>query len=137
MRKPPEKPTFLRPQGTRITLPKPTLIIDSMEQRPYSFKLFRKWLAAIERKKLAAGDYSIAGLEERVVVPEMLLCGRVNAWANLILRLWLSKARSRRSCGVTNSAVCIPTPSLARSRPLQSGGESSPGLLLRAPWPKK
>jgi len=68
MRKPPEKPTSLRPQGTRITLPKPNLIIDSMEQKPYSFKAFRKWFAAIERKKLAAGDYSIAGLEDRVAV---------------------------------------------------------------------
>src|SRR4030043_1479010 len=68
MRKPPEKPTSLRPQGTRSILPKPNLIIDSMEQKPYSFKAFRKWFAAIERKKLAAGDYSIAGLEDRVAV---------------------------------------------------------------------
>ena len=68
MRKPPQKPTSLRPQGTRITLPKPTLIIDSMEQKPYSFKPFQKWFASIERKKLAAGDYSIAGLEDRVAV---------------------------------------------------------------------
>ena len=68
MRKPPEKPTLLRPQGTRITLPKPTLIIDSMEQKPYSFKSFRKWFASIERRKLLAGDYSIGGLEDRVAV---------------------------------------------------------------------
>jgi ERCC4-type nuclease len=60
MRKPPEKPTSLRPRGTRITLPNPTLIIDSMEQKPYSFKSFRKWFAGMERRKLAAGDYSIA-----------------------------------------------------------------------------
>jgi len=68
MRKSPEKPTSLRPRGMGITLPKPTLIIDSMEQKPYSFKTFRKWFAAIERQKLAAGDYSIAGLEKRVAV---------------------------------------------------------------------
>jgi len=36
MRKPPEKPAFLRSQGEKITLPKSTPIIDSMEQRPYS-----------------------------------------------------------------------------------------------------
>jgi hypothetical protein len=58
MRKPPEKPTSLRPQGTRITLLKPTLIIDSMEQKPYTFRPFLNWFAAIERRKLAAGDYS-------------------------------------------------------------------------------
>ena len=68
MRKPPEKPTSLRPQGTKINLPKPTLIIDSLEQKPYSFKHFSKWFAAIERKKLTAGDYSIAGLEHKVAV---------------------------------------------------------------------
>ena len=68
MRKSPEKPTSLRPWGTRITLPKPTLIIDSMEQKPYSFKPFKKWFAEIERRKLPAGDYSIGGLEDRVAV---------------------------------------------------------------------
>ncbi len=65
-------------RGKRITLPKPTLIIDSMEQKPYSFKPFQKWFAVIGRKKLTSGDYSIAGLEERVGAPERLLCGRVN-----------------------------------------------------------
>ena len=64
MRRPPGHPTFLRHQGLTIKLPKPTLIIDSMEQKPYIFRLFQKWFAGIERKKLPFGDYSIAGLEE-------------------------------------------------------------------------
>ena len=38
-----------------------------------------KWFAAIERRKLTTGDYAIAGLEERVVVPDRPLCKRVNA----------------------------------------------------------
>ena len=68
MRKPPQKPTSLRPQGKKITLPKPTLIIDSMEQKPFSFRPFRKWFVVIERRKLPVGDYSIRGLEDRVAV---------------------------------------------------------------------
>ncbi len=68
MRKPPQNPTSLRPQGEKITLPKPTLIIDSLEQRPYSFRRFSKWFAEIERRKLTVGDYSIAELEDRVAV---------------------------------------------------------------------
>lgn len=68
MHKPPEKPTSLRPQGEKITLPKPMLIVDSMEQKPYSFRPFLKWFSAIERRKLPTGDYSIAGLEDRVAV---------------------------------------------------------------------
>ena len=63
MRNPPSKPTLLRLKGIGITLPKPTLIIDSMEQRPYS-RRFHKWFATIERRKLASGG-------------GMLLCGRV------------------------------------------------------------
>ena len=51
-----------------ITFPKPILIIDSMEQEPYTFKPFRKWVATAERRKLTAGDYSVAGLEDRVAV---------------------------------------------------------------------
>ncbi len=68
MRKPPQKPTSLCPQGEKITLPKPTLVIDSMEQKPYSFKPFRNWFEAMERRKLPVGDYSIAGLEDRVAI---------------------------------------------------------------------
>ncbi len=68
MRKPPERPTSLRPQGSAITLPKPTLLVDRMEQKPYTFKPFRRWFAAIERRKLHRGDYSIAGLEDKVAV---------------------------------------------------------------------
>lgn len=64
MRKPPPKPMVLRPHGIKITLPKPPLIIDSMEQKGDTFKSFQKWFAAIERGKLPVGDYSIAGLED-------------------------------------------------------------------------
>jgi len=39
-----------------------------MEQKPYTFNPFRKWFAEIEFKKLRFGDYSIAGLEDRVAV---------------------------------------------------------------------
>jgi ERCC4-type nuclease len=68
MRTPPSKPTILRPKGIGITLPKPTLIIGSMEQRAYSFRRFHKWFAVIAHRKLASGDYSIAGLEDRVAL---------------------------------------------------------------------
>ena len=68
MRRPPAHPTVLRHQGLTIKLPKPILIIDSMEQKPYTFKPFRKWFTGIERRKLPFGDYSIAGLEDRAAV---------------------------------------------------------------------
>ena len=81
MRKSPEKPTSLRPQGTRIAPPRPTLIIDSMEQRPYSFRAFRKWFASIKRRKLPNGDYSIAGLEDQVAVEKKSLPDLFNCFS--------------------------------------------------------
>ena len=56
----------LRPLGIKITLPKPPLIIDSMEQKGYTFKSFQKWFAAIEKGKLPVGNYSIASQEDRM-----------------------------------------------------------------------
>ena len=52
MRRPPAHPTLLRHRGLTVKFPKPILIIDSMEQKPYTFKPFRKWFAGIERGKL-------------------------------------------------------------------------------------
>ena len=59
--------------GIKITLPKPILIVDSMEQKPYTFKPFRKWFAAIGRRKLPAGDYSIAGMEDKLAVVAIVI----------------------------------------------------------------
>jgi DNA excision repair protein ERCC-4 len=42
-----------------------TIIIDTREQEPYSFD---PRLAATVRRALPAGDYSVAGLEQRVAV---------------------------------------------------------------------
>lgn len=42
-----------------------TIIVDSREQKPYSFD---PRLASTERRALPAGDYSVAGLEDQVAV---------------------------------------------------------------------
>jgi len=47
-----------------------TIIVDTREQEPYSFD---PRLAAAVRRALPAGDYSIAGLEEIVVVERKTL----------------------------------------------------------------
>jgi hypothetical protein len=42
MGKPPSHPTSLRPEGITIFLPRPTLIIDSMEQKAYRTRKIAK-----------------------------------------------------------------------------------------------
>jgi ERCC4-type nuclease len=54
---------------------RPTIIIDSREQRPLSFK----WLKS-KTGMLVSGDYSVAGLEElfaveRKTIPDLIGCG--------------------------------------------------------------
>lgn len=47
---------------------KPRLLVDSREQRPYEFARFADRFSGIERRKLLAGDYSVAGLETKVAI---------------------------------------------------------------------
>jgi ERCC4-type nuclease len=40
------------------------VLVDTREQNPFNFSRFRGWFAGIEKRALALGDYSIAGLED-------------------------------------------------------------------------
>jgi ERCC4-type nuclease len=54
--------------GTQLHTPKPVIVVDTREKNPLSFERFRGWFSGIEKRPLAIGDYSIAGLEESCVV---------------------------------------------------------------------
>ncbi|HKZ53741.1 MAG TPA: ERCC4 domain-containing protein [Candidatus Acidoferrales bacterium] len=50
--------------GTQLRTPRPTAIVDTREQNPFSFARFRGWFAGVARRPLRLGDYSVAGMEE-------------------------------------------------------------------------
>ena len=55
-----------------------TVIVDSREQRPFAFQ-HEPYAATVEAGTLAVGDYSLAGLEDKVAVerkslPDLVLC---------------------------------------------------------------
>jgi ERCC4-type nuclease len=54
--------------GTPLNTPKPTVIVDTREQNPFSFARFRGWFAGVEHKALKVGDYSVVGLEDDCTV---------------------------------------------------------------------
>ncbi len=54
--------------GTQLRTPRPTVLVDTREQNPFDLARFQGWFAGVEKKALALGDYSIAGLEETCVV---------------------------------------------------------------------
>jgi hypothetical protein len=65
---PPALPVIAERGGTQLRTPKPTIVIDTREQNPFSFERFHNWFSGIERRALELGDYSIAGLEEKCAV---------------------------------------------------------------------
>ncbi len=64
----PAIPVVAERGGTQIRTPLPTLLVDTREQNPFDLRRFQGWFAGVEKKALALGDYSIAGLEDSCVV---------------------------------------------------------------------
>lgn len=52
--------------GSSITgkIPKPVILVDTREQRPFSFARFPNWIAGERTATLPVGDYSIEGMED-------------------------------------------------------------------------
>ena len=65
---PPALPVIAERGGTQIRAPKAALVVDTREQNPFSFERFQNWFSGIEKRALAIGDYSVAGMEERCIV---------------------------------------------------------------------
>ena len=60
----PRHPVSAERGGTQLRTPRPTVIVDTREQNPFSFSRFGDWFAGIEKKPLRLGDYSVVGMEE-------------------------------------------------------------------------
>jgi ERCC4-type nuclease len=65
---PPPIPVLAERGGSQIKAPKAVLLIDTREQNPLDCSRFAGWFSGIEKRALALGDYSIAGLEDDCVV---------------------------------------------------------------------
>ena len=65
-------------------VPMPNVIVDTREQKPYTFSEFGNWIGSVQSSALKTGDYSIAGYEdcisiERKSLPDLvgsLMAGR-------------------------------------------------------------
>jgi ERCC4-type nuclease len=64
----PRVPVLADRGGTQLKTPKAVLVVDTREQNPLDCSRFSSWFAGIEKRALALGDYSIAGLEKLCVV---------------------------------------------------------------------
>jgi ERCC4-type nuclease len=75
----PRIPVLAERGGTQLKVPKAVLLVDTREQNPLDCSRFTGWFAGIEKKALALGDYSIAGLEDECVVERKDLADLVHS----------------------------------------------------------
>lgn len=88
---PPALPAVPQRGGTELRAPRPVAIVDTREQNPFLLSRFPAWFSGIERRPLALGDYSVAGLEDVCTVERKDLSDLVHSLTvdrrNFVLRL--------------------------------------------------
>ena len=84
---------LVKRNGSSITrsIPRPTVIVDTREQCPLDFSPFSNWIAGERRGTLPAGDYTVEGMEQLLVIERKSL-------ADLIGTLTQARARFFREC---------------------------------------
>lgn len=72
---PPPRRLIIKRNGHSITrqIPKPIVLIDTREKSPFDFTRFPNWIAEGKRQKLKAGDYSVQGMEDLLVLERKTL----------------------------------------------------------------
>lgn len=103
----PALPVLAERGGTQLRAPLPTVIVDTREQNPLSFRRFRGWFAGIESRALKLGDYSVAGMEESCVVERKDLSDLVHSFSE---NRSVFVARLRRMSALPHSLMVITAP---------------------------
>lgn len=88
---PPKGPLIVRQGGCSVKIPLPIVLVDSNEQRPYTFESYPKWIGGTLRQKLRTGDYSILGFENEVSLERKQL-------SDLVVTLTHNRATFLREC---------------------------------------
>ena len=119
MTKPPERIVRATRNGRTVKVPKPVLIVDSREKTDFKWRFgrFAKWFAGVEVASLKAGDYSIGGYEDQIVVERKSATDAVQCTAP-------SQARARfisnceRLSSICRAAVVVETGFARLHRPV-------------------
>lgn len=72
---PPSCRLIVKRNGHSITrqIPKPVVLVDTREKSPFDFSKFSNWIAEEKRQKLDAGDYTVEGMENLLVLERKTL----------------------------------------------------------------
>jgi ERCC4-type nuclease len=117
----PAQPVIAERGGTQLHTPRPVVLVDTREQKPFSFARFQGWFAGVERKPLKVGDYSIAGLEEICAVERKDLPDLVHSFT-IERRVFID--RLRRMSGHPQRLLAITAPLSQVKSPYSHSGAS-------------
>jgi ERCC4-type nuclease len=110
----PAIPVLAERGGTQLKTPRPVLLVDTREQNPFDFSRFDGWFAAVGKKALKLGDYSIEGLEDICVVERKDLSDLVRSCTvdrtAFIHRLRLMAERPHRLLVITSALSQVKSP---------------------------
>ncbi len=72
---PPSGRLIVKRNGHSITrqVPKPIVLVDTREKYPFDFSRFPNWIAASKKEALKAGDYSVEGMENLLILERKTL----------------------------------------------------------------
>lgn len=72
---PPSGRLLVKRGGHSITrqIPKPIVLVDTREKNPFDFSGFKNWIADTKSQVLKAGDYSVEGMENLLVLERKTL----------------------------------------------------------------
>jgi ERCC4-type nuclease len=103
----PALPVLAERGGTQLRTPLPTVVVDTREQNPLSFRRFRGWFADVEHRALRLGDYSVAGMEDSCVVERKDLADLIHSLTD---NRQVFVKRLRRMSRVPSSLLVITAP---------------------------
>ena len=124
----PRFPVLAERGGTQLKTPKPVLLVDTREQNPLDCSRFTGWFAGIEKKALALGDYSVAGLEDVCVVERKDLADLVHS---LTTERSVFISRVRRMAGYPHRLLVI-TAALSQVKSPYAFSAVDPNRILQS-----
>jgi len=113
---PPLIPVLAERGGTQLKAPRGVVLVDTREQCPFDFSRFAGWFAGVEKRALALGDYTIAGLEDTCILERKDLTDLVHSFtverSAFVDRLRRMRSRPHRLLVITTALSQIKSPYL-------------------------
>lgn len=101
---------IVKRDGKAITgkIPKPTVVVDTREQRPFDLGRFNNWIGGIEVDTVTHGDYTVRGMEHLMALERKSLddlVGTLTARRAPFLRLCESLATYRHKAIIIEASL--------------------------------